>query len=269
MDLDEYKAGQRRMWEIGDYRPIGRLLEPAAQTLVRRAGVTAGQRVLDVATGSGSVAVAAAREGADVVGVDITDQWFDEARRRADAAGVAVELMVGDAENLPAASATYDVVLSSFGAIFAPRHDVVSAELVRVCRRGGTIALTAWPPDAVNWKLVSTLSADLPSPPDFVAPPGRWGEPEYVRRLFSPFAIDVEVERHSLVVRFDSVDAFESFVFANSGGYIEARRALRKAGRWEQTYATLRRAVDDSNEADDGSYRVTWDYLLIVAVLPG
>lgn len=269
MDLRDFKARQRTMWEAGDYRPVGRLLDPVAQTLVRRAGVTAGQRVLDVGTGSGSVAVAAARAGASVIGVDITDRWFDEARRRAEVADVDIELLVGDAEDLPADPASFDVVLSSFAAIFAPRHDVVAAELTRVCRRGGTIGMTAWPPDGANWKLFSTLSQALPSPPAFVMPPGRWGEAEYVRQLFAPHGVDVAFERPSFVVRFDSVDAFESFVFDNSGGYISARDALRQAGRWEQTYANLRRAVQEANEADDGSYRVTWDYLLIIATLPG
>lgn len=269
MDLTEFKARQRTTWETGDYRPIGRLLDPAAQTLVHRAGVTAGQRVLDVGTGSGSVAVAAARAGASVVGVDITDRWFDEAQRRADAADVDIELMVGDAENLPADTASFDVVLSSFAAIFAPRHDAVAAELTRVCRRGGTIGMTAWPPDGANWKLFSTLSEALPSPPAFVMPPGHWGEPDYVRRLFSRHRASVVFERPSFVVRFDSVDAFESFVFDNSGGYISARHALRQAGRWEQTYASLHRAVEEANEARDGTYRVTWDYLLIIAAMPG
>ena len=202
MDLNELKAQQRTTWETGDYRPIGRLLDPAAQTLVNRARVTAGQRVLDVGTGSGSVAVAAARAGASVVGVDITDRWFDEARRRADAAGVDIELMIGDAEDLPADPASFDVVLSSFAAIFAPRHEVVAAELTRVCRRGGTIGMTAWPPDGANWKLFSTLSDALPSPPAFVMDPGHWGEAEYVRRLFSRHGASAVLERPSFVMQF-------------------------------------------------------------------
>lgn len=269
MDLREFKARQRMMWEAGDYRPIGRLLDPAAQMLVRRAGVTSGQRVLAVGTGSGSVAVAAARAGASVVGVDVTDRWFDEARRRADAEELEIELIVGDAEDLPSEPASFDVVLSSFAAIFAPRHDAVASELTRVCRRGGTIGVTAWPPDGANWRLLSALSEALPSPPAFAMPPDRWGEPDHVRQLFAPHDVSVAFERPSLVVQFDSVDAFESFAFDNSGGYISARDALRQAGRWEHTYASLRRAMQEANEADDGSYRVTWDYLLVIAAMPG
>lgn len=129
--------------------------------------------------------------------------------------------------------------------------------------------MTAWPPDGANWKLFSTLSDALPSRPAFVMDPGRWGESEYVRRLFSRHGASVVFERSSFVVQFESVDAFESFVFDNSGGYIRARQALRQAGRWEETYASLHRAVEEANEADDDSYRVTWDYLLIIAAMPG
>ena len=130
MELEEFKEMQRQMWAAGDYRPLGRLIEPAAQILVREVGVQAGQRVLDVGTGSGSVAVAAALAGAEVVGVDITDAWFDEARSRASVAGVELDLRLGDAEALPVEDGSFDVVLSSFAAIFAPLHDLVASELV-------------------------------------------------------------------------------------------------------------------------------------------
>jgi ubiquinone/menaquinone biosynthesis C-methylase UbiE len=264
MDLAEFKENQRRMWGEGDYRPVGRLIEPAAQILVAATGVGTGQRVLDVGTGSGSVAVAAARAGAKVVGVDITDAWFDEARRRAGAAGVDLDLRLGDAESLPVDDGSFDVVLSSFAAIFAPRHTLVASEFVRVCRDGGTFGITAWTPDGTNNAVFSTLAERLPSPPEFVTPSILWGDEDHVRELFAAHNVTLRFERPTFPVMFESVEAFESFIFENSGGMIAARSALKELGRWDEAHAAMRDALDETNEADDTSYRVTWEFLLIV-----
>lgn len=265
MDLQQFKAAQRQVWAQGDYPPVGRLLEPGARILVEIAEVTEGQRVLDVATGSGSVAVLAGQAGAEVVGIDITDAWFDEARARAEAAGVEVELRIGDAEDLPVDDEAFDVVLSNFGAIFAPRHHVVAAELVRVCRPGGTIALTAWTPGGSNDTVFSPLLARLPPPPEFVTPFIRWGDPAHVRELFASKDVTLSFEHRDLEVAFPSVEAFDAFVFGTSGGFMRARRTLEELGCWEDAYADFRDAIDVTNEADDGSYRVRWDFLLTTA----
>lgn len=264
MDLEQFKQGQRQAWAAGDYRPVGRMLVPAADTLVERTGVSPGDRVLDVATGSGSVAVAAARAGADVVGVDHTDAWFDEARRRADEAGVTIDLRVGDAEDLPVLDAEFGVVLSSFGAIFAPRHEVVASELVRACRPGGTIGLTAWTPESANATVLSALIDNLPSPPSFATPSITWGEPDHVRDLFAPHGLQLTVERPQLPVAFASLDDFETFCFEHSGPMMAARRTLEELGRWDDAHDTWRAAVADNNEADDGSFLQTWEYLLVI-----
>jgi len=264
MEFEDFKERQRRMWEDGDYRPVGRLIEPAAQILVGEARVGAGQRVLDVGTGSGSVAVAAAAAGAEVVGVDITDAWFDEAHRRAASAGVSLDLRIGDAEALPAEDESFDVVLSSFAAIFAPRHDVVASELVRVCRTGGTMGMTAWTPHGANNAVLSTLAEALPSPPEFATPSILWGDPDHVRELFESHGVTLRFERPAFPVTFQSVEAFESFALENSGGLIAARRALEGLGLWDEAHARMREALDRTNEATDGSYRVSWDFLLTI-----
>ncbi len=269
MELEEFKEMQRQMWAAGDYRPLGRLIEPAAQILVREAGVEAGQRVLDVGTGSGSVAVAAALAGAEVVGVDITDAWFDEAHRRANALGVQLDLRLGDAEALPVDDGSFDVVLSSFAAIFAPRHDLVASELVRVCRGGGVFGITAWTPDGANNAVFSTLVEFLPAPPEFVSPSILWGDPDHVRGLFAAHDVVLRFERPQFTVTFGSVDAFESFRFENSARLIAARRAIEAMGRWDEAHAAMRDAMDQTNEADDGSYRVAWDFLLTVGTKAG
>lgn len=264
MDLEQFRHGQRQAWAEGDYRPVGRMLVPAAEMLVERAGVSRGDRVLDVATGSGSVAVIAARSGAEAVGVDHTDAWFEEARRRADEAGVTIDLRVGDAEELPVPDGEFDVVLSSFGAIFAPRHEVVASELVRACRPGGTIGLTAWTPESASNAILSALLDNLPSPPSFVTPPVTWGEPDHVVELFAPHGVQVTVARTELPVEFASLDDFESFCFEHSGPMMAARRTLEELGRWDRVHDCWRADVADSNQADDGSFRSTWEYLLVV-----
>lgn len=264
MDLEQFKAVQRQVWAEGDYPPVGRLLEPGARILMETVGVTEGQRVLDVATGSGTVAVLAAQSGAEVVGVDITDAWFDAARARAEAVGVEVELRIGDAEDLPVDNESFDVVLSSFGAIFAPRHDVVASELVRVCRPGGIIALTAWPPGGSNDTVFSTLLARLP-PPEFVTPFIRWGDPAHVRALFATKEVTLRFEHRDFEVVFPSVEAFEAFVFETSGGLVRARRTLQELGSWEGAHGEFTAAIDATNQADDGTYRATWEFMLISA----
>ncbi len=269
MELEEFKEMQRQMWAAGDYRPLGRLIEPAAQILVREVGVQAGQRVLDVGTGSGSVAVAAALAGAEVVGVDITDAWFDEAHSRASVARVELDLRLGDAEAIPVEDGSFDVVLSSFAAIFAPLHDLVASEFVRVCRDGGVFGITAWTPDGPNNAVFSTLVEFLPAPPEFVSPSILWGDPDHVRGLFTAHDVVLRFERPQFTVTFGSVEAFESFAFENSGSLIAARRALEAMGRWDEAYAAMREAMDQTNEADDGSYRVAWDFLLTVGTKAG
>ncbi len=256
------------MWGEGDYRPLGRLIEPAAQILVAAAGVGTGQRVLDVGTGSGSVAVAAALAGAEVVGVDITDAWFDEARRRAGAAEVDFDLRLGDAESLPVDDGSFDVVLSSFAAIFAPRHDLVASEFVRVCHGGGTFGITAWTPDGKNNAVFSALADRLPSPPEFVTPSTLWGDEDHVRGLFATHDVTLRFERPTFPVTFESVEAFESFVLENSGGLRAARGALKELGRWDEAHTAMRQALHKTNEADGANYRVTWDFLLIVGTKP-
>jgi SAM-dependent methyltransferase len=265
MNLDEFKAVQRQVWAEGDYPPVGRLLEPGARMLVEAAGVTEGQQVLDVATGSGSVAVLAGQAGAQVVGIDITDAWFDDARARAAVADVDIDLRLGDAEDLPLDDESFDVVLSSFGAIFAPRQEVVARELVRVCRPSGVIALTAWPPGGANDTVFSTLLTRLSSPPEFVAPFILWGDPAHVRDLFASTDVTLSFEHRDFEIEFSSDDAFKAFVFETSGGFMRARRALEELGTWEDAYAAFEAAIDATNEADDDTYRTTWEFLLIRA----
>jgi SAM-dependent methyltransferase len=190
----EFKAGQRAMWALGDYHEFARRsLWGFGQELVEACGIGPGQRVLDVAAGSGNVAIRAAQAGAEVVASDLTPENFDAGRREAAAHGVRLDWVEADAEALPFADSEFDVVTSAFGAVFAPHQQVVADELVRVCRPGGTIGLTVPTPPAGRADYARIL-ADLPSMFGAVSPL-RWGDEQYVAELFGERVESLEMGR--------------------------------------------------------------------------
>ena len=182
--LTDFKQGTRAMWAAGDYARFAPLVAEVGERLVERVGVRPGDAVLDVACGTGNVAIPAALAGARVTGVDLTPEHFPAARSRAAAAGVAVDWVEGDAEALPFEDDSFDVVLSSFGCMFAPRHAVAAAELARVLRPGGRLGITAFTDSGAGGDFFRTLGAHLPAPPPFAENPLGWGDPAHVRTLF-------------------------------------------------------------------------------------
>jgi 2-polyprenyl-3-methyl-5-hydroxy-6-metoxy-1,4-benzoquinol methylase len=193
----EFKADQRATWALGDYHEFARRsLWGFGQELVDACGIGPGQRVLDVAAGSGNVAIRAAQKGAEVVASDLTPENFDAGRREAAARGVRLEWVEADAEALPFADGEFDVVTSAFGAIFAPDQQVVADELVRVCRPGGTIGLTVPTPPAATADRVRMLANFMPSMFGG-ASPLRWGDQEYVAGLFGDRVESLEMSRRS------------------------------------------------------------------------
>jgi ubiquinone/menaquinone biosynthesis C-methylase UbiE len=190
----EFKAGQRATWAQGDYHEFARRsLWGFGQELVDACGIGPGQRVLDVGAGSGNVAIRAAQAGAEVVASDLTPENFEAGRREAAAHGVRLEWVEADAEALPFGDGEFDVVTSAFGAVFAPDQQVVADELVRVCRPGGTIGLTAPTLPEENARYGRML-ADLPSMFGGVSPL-RWGDEEHVTRLFGERVESLEMSR--------------------------------------------------------------------------
>jgi SAM-dependent methyltransferase len=190
----EFKAGQRAMWASGDYHEFARrLLWGFGQGLVEACGIGPGQRVLDVAAGSGNVAIRAAQAGAEVVASDLTPENFEAGRREAAAHGVRLEWVEADAEALPFADGEFDVVTSAFGAVFAPNQQVVADELVRVCRPGGTIGLSV-PTLPTGKEGFGRMLADLPSMFGAVSPL-RWGDEGYVAGLFGDRVESLEIGR--------------------------------------------------------------------------
>src|SRR4051794_7586517 len=172
------------MWASGDYPAmVETWLTPLGPRLVDAAGIGAGMRVLDVAAGTGNAAIPAAQRGADVVASDLTPELLEVGRRRAGDAGVDLDWVEADAEALPFPDEAFDVVMSAIGVMFAPHHEAAAAELVRVCRPGGTIALLSWTPAGMIGSLFRLMSGYAPPLAPGVQPPPRWGDEDHVRAL--------------------------------------------------------------------------------------
>jgi len=193
----QFKTMQREGWAL--FAPLETLTTPPAATLVSFAGIRDGDKVLDVCCGTGVVAVMAARRGAQVSGLDLTPALLERARVNARQAGVPVEFTEGDVENLPFADASFDVVVSQFGHMFAPRPNVAIAEMLRVLKPGGRIAFSTWPPELFTGKMFSLVGQYLPSPPAGAAPPPLWGNPEVVRERLGGSVTQLTFDRDRLL----------------------------------------------------------------------
>ena len=232
--LTALKQGAHAVWAAGDFAVIARLIEEVGEECADMAAASPGVDLLDVACGSGNVAIPAAVRGARVTGLDLTPELFDAARERAAAAGVEVEWIEGDAEDLPFDDASFDCVTSTFGVQFAPRHEVAAAELVRVCRPGGRIALFNWTLDGMVGQLFDLMASYMPPPPDFASPPALWGDEAHVRRLFDGLGVELTFERRVVEVSFESPEAYVSHFEEWFGPTIMAKRALEPQGKWPE-----------------------------------
>jgi SAM-dependent methyltransferase len=268
LDVAAFKQTQRRIWSSGDYPDIARMIESAAEHLVRAADVQPGHDVLDVATGSGNVALLAAQQGANVTGLDITPELFEAARSRAAEAGVEIEWIEGDAEELPYEDNSFDRALSAFGTMFAPRQERAAAELVRVTKPGGVVAVAAWTPEGTNGQMFRTVASHMPPPPPELKPPSLWGDEEHIRSLFEPLGVELEFERGQVDFADDSVEKWLVYGEEKLGPMVMARAALEPQGKWEALRADLAALYERENKATDGSFRVEPEYLVTIARVP-
>jgi SAM-dependent methyltransferase len=258
------KLAHRATWAAGDYPTVARHIADApVKDALTAARVRPDARVLDVATGSGNVALEAANTGARVVGLDLVPDLLDVARSRASAAGVDIEWVHGDAESLPFADGSFDSVTSVFGVQFAPRHQVTADELVRVCRASGTIGLVNWTPDGLIGEMFHIMGRYLPPPPAFATAPPLWGDERHVSELFARHDVTLSYTRASNLFAFDSVDAYQTFFEQRYGPTIKAQEKLVADGRWDACRAELRELFDRRNTATDGSCRIHAEYLTI------
>jgi len=201
-DIDRaLKAKHRALWASGNYSAVAAELIPAlGPELVRACEVQPGQRVLDVGAGSGNAAIPAAERGATVTASDLTPELFDAGRTIAAQRGVDLDWVEADAEALPFADDSFDVVMSCVGAMFAPRHQTVADELVRVARPGGIIGMINWTPEGFIGNLFKTLSPYAPPPPPGASPPPRWGAEQHVRELFGNRVTALDLRRQSVAM---------------------------------------------------------------------
>jgi SAM-dependent methyltransferase len=263
------KAKHRAMWALGDYSAVAHDVIPAlGPVLVGASHIRPGDRVLDVAAGTGNAAIPAAQAGARVVASDLTPELLSMGRRLAEDAGVSIEWREGDAEALPFAAEEFDVVLSCVGVMFAPHHQAAADELVRVCRPGGTIALLSWTPEGFIGQLFQTMKQYVASPPPGAQPPPLWGDEAHVRELLGDRVSDVTARRQSLSLDvFTSPQAFRDFFKQNYGPTIAAYRF--NADDPERTAALDADLVELGRRFDtghvDGATHLEWEYLLLTA----
>jgi SAM-dependent methyltransferase len=261
----DLKRKHRATWAAGDYAAVARVIdEVPPRDLLARLAITPGQEVLDVATGTGNIAIRAAAAGAQVVGLDLTPELFETARGRAEEHGLVVDWVEGDAEHLPFEDERFDHVLSAFGAQFAPRHAIVAQELARVCRPGGRIGLVNWTPEGQVGELFKIMGRYLPAPPDFATPPPLWGDEEHVRGLFGGTGVELEFARGRNPWRFDSHEHYVAFMETNYGPTVKARERLTAEGRWEECRGEILALAERRNEATDGSTLMLAEYLVAV-----
>lgn len=263
-DAAQFREGQRRMWSSGDWPTIATSIQPVADALVERVGVSEGQDVLDVGAGDGNVAIRAAERGARVTASDITPELFESGRRRAADAGVEIDWVEGDAADLPFADESYDRVLSTFGCIFAPHHQEAADEMARVTRPGGTVAVCAWTPEGLNGRMLKLMSSALPAPPPDVQPSILWGSEDHVRELFAGKDVELEFERVMARWEFPSADAWVTQLENNLGPTILTKSILEPAGEWEAMRARAVALFEEFDAPGEG-WRPEAEYLRIVA----
>jgi SAM-dependent methyltransferase len=268
IDVSGIKEGQRAMWTAGDYPEVSRRIASVAELLVERVGAQPALERLDVATGSGNVAIAAARAGAKVTGLDLTPKLLEVARRRASAAELQIEFLEGDAEELPFEQDSFDRVTSCFGVMFAPRQELAAAELVRVARPGATIGVTAWTPEGFVGASFRAAASYLPPMPTELKPPVMWGDEQHVRSLFADSGAELTCERRTVTFSGATPEAWLADDERMLGPAVIAKAMLEPQGRYEQLRGEMLEMYGAFNEADDGTFRVQSEYLLTRVAMP-
>jgi SAM-dependent methyltransferase len=262
----ELKARHRAMWASGDYASMVELwLLPLGPRLVEAVGIGPGMSVLDVGAGTGNASLPAAQAGAKVTASDLTPELLEVGRGRAAAAGLTLDWVQADAENLPFADASFDVVISSIGAMLAPHHEAVAGELVRVCRPGGTLGLLSWTPEGMIGALFRTMGPFAPPPPPGAQPPPLWGSEKHLNDLFGARVDFRTLQRdHLEVTAFKRPGDYAEHFKARYGPTIVARANAGRNGREAEFDEALSRFADEWNLGTPDRARFEKEYLLAV-----
>lgn len=265
-NLAAIKQKQQATWASGDFSVVAARIVLQAELLCEAAQLQAGWRVLDVATGSGNAAIAAARRGCHAVGTDYVPALLEAGRTRARVEHLDVEFVDGDAENLPFPDASFDAVLSIYGAMFAPNHRQTAAELVRVCRPGGTIALASWTPEGFIGETFRLFGKYIP-PAAGLAPPIRWGDENYLEQIFGDTTYSIKSEVRTAVFRFASSEENVRFFRTYYGPTLKTFEALPIHGRLalEKEMVELNCRFD-RNGGKGGPIAIAADYLETVII---
>jgi ubiquinone/menaquinone biosynthesis C-methylase UbiE len=260
-DYSAIKTRQQAAWSSGDYAVVGVTLQIVGERLCEAIDLRSNQRVLDVAAGNGNATLAAARRFADVVSTDYVAALLEGGRARAGADRLAVTFQEADAENLPFADASFDVVLSTFGVMFTPDHERAAKEMLRVCRPGGRIGLANWTPSGFIGRLFKTIGKYAPPAPGMRSP-ALWGDADHLEKLFGAGAT-IEARKQTFAFRYKSPEHWVGIFRSYYGPVLKTFAAIgEEAGA--ALAADLYALIDEFNVATDGSLVVPSDYLEVV-----
>ncbi|MBE7552039.1 MAG: methyltransferase domain-containing protein [Anaerolineales bacterium] len=264
-EMEALKAKLKATWTAGDFGQIAKSYAPGAADFVSRLNLQAGERVLDVACGTGNLTIPAAKNGASVTGLDLAPNLLEQGRAWAKAEGLAIQFDENDAEALPYDDASFDTVISMFGAMFTPRPDVTAAELARACRPGGRIAMANWTPGGFIGQMFKIVGKHVPPAPGMPSPL-LWGDEMAVRERFNGSIADLQLTRRSITFNFpftpaEVVECFHRYY----GPTYKAFGALDEKGQ-----AALRQELEQlwlaHNQSNNGVTRVESEYLEVVAI---
>jgi SAM-dependent methyltransferase len=260
-ELNEAQEQARKLWSSGDYPSAMRVIASVGPLVVDRAGVAGDDVVLDVACGSGNATIPAAKIGAKTTGLDITPELLEAGKKAAAEAGVEIEWIVGDAQDLPFDDASFDVVTSVFGCMFAPDHRKTAEELVRVLKPGGRLVVAAWIPEGNFGRMFSTIASHMPAPPEGFQPPPLWGDQDHVREIFEGTGIDLDLEPTAVEFTADSPEAYLGEMERDLPPMVMAQ-ANMEPDKWNALHSDLLMLYAEMNQSDS-AFSAPQEYLLI------
>lgn len=265
--LEEIKARSHVVWSSGDYSKIAWITTPLADRLVEAAKIRPGATVLDVATGTGHVALAAARRFGQTTGLDFVPSLIETAQRRAAVEDLDVEFVVGDAEALQFGDGSFEFVFSAIGAMFAPNQQAVADELVRVCAPGGTIGMVNWTPTGFIGELFKTVAKHVP-PPAEIKPAALWGNEDHVRGLFGDGVAKLDFQPGNLTQYYRSPEHFADFFLTHYGPTLKASESLGEDAKRTAFRSDLVDLAERFNSVADGTAALQADYVIVLAAKP-
>ena len=262
-EMETLKTKLKTTWEAGDFSEVAKHIETTAEAFVERLNIQPGMKVLDVACGSGNLAILAAEKGAEVTGIDIAENLIDAAKKRAEAAGLDIKFEVGDAEAMPYDDNSFDLVMTMFGAMFAPRPDVTASELVRVCKPGGTIAMANWTPTGHAGQMFKLTGKYVPPPP--MPSPVLWGVPEEVTTRLGNKVTELKMTPRiaDMIFEYGPAEVVEHFR-TYFGPTVMALKAIPEENH-EDFRSDSEALWTQNNTATDGTTLVKSEYLEVIA----